>query len=197
MPNVLIIGHYAKDAQESMGRYGRMLETGFLQANWSVKTLVPPVRFGKLSIKSSGLGKWLGYLDKFVLFPIQIKRQIRSLQKDGSPYLICLPDHSHGIYLHWLKREPHVVHCHDLLAIRSALGEIPENRTGWTGRIYQKLILSGLRKGRNFISGSHATDRDLRTLIGTNLESGETRRFHVAWNGLNYPFHPIKTEALS
>jgi glycosyltransferase involved in cell wall biosynthesis len=81
---------------------------------------------------------------------------------------------------------PHVIHCHDFLAQRSALGEIPQNPTGWSGRIYQRLIRRGFRQGRNFISVSHATQRDLhRFLIEPPMRS------EVVWNGLNFQYAPL------
>ena len=197
MTRILLIGHYPPDKQESMTRYGQMLADGFRDHGYTTIHMDLNLFFGRFYSSPTSLGKWIGYLDKFIVFPFKLKREIARMETAKNSYIVCIPDHSHGIYLHWLKRKPHIIHCHDLLAIRSALGEIPENPTSWTGRIYQKLILSGLRKGRNFISVSHATDQDLRTLLEENSGSSESRRFHVAWNGLNYPFHPIETEVLS
>jgi glycosyltransferase involved in cell wall biosynthesis len=72
-----------------------------------------------------------------------------------------------------------------MLAIRSALGEIPENRTRLTGRIYQRRILKGLNRARRVACVSNATKVDLERL--TKLKSNQVT---VVENGLNYPYGP-------
>jgi glycosyltransferase involved in cell wall biosynthesis len=84
---------------------------------------------------------------------------------------------------------PHVIHCHDFLAQRSALGEFPENPTGFTGRLYQAYIRWGYRKGRNLISVSKKTQEDLHRFLTTKPAMSE-----VVYNGLNYPFYPLPAD---
>jgi glycosyltransferase involved in cell wall biosynthesis len=83
-----------------------------------------------------------------------------------------------------------VVHCHDLLALRSALGLIAENPTGLTGRIYQRYIRRGFRRARHFISISQRTRADLHQYGGVQALSSE-----VVYNGLNKAFSPMDAEA--
>ncbi len=52
---------------------------------------------------------------------------------------------------------PHLVTCHDLLAIRSALGEIKENPTKLTGRRLQSMILTGLVRSQRIACVSEQT----------------------------------------
>ena len=65
-----------------------------------------------------GATKWAGYFDKFVLFP----REFRKAMNWTDIVHIC--DHSNSVYMKHVGNRPHVVTCHDLLAVRSALGEI-------------------------------------------------------------------------
>jgi glycosyltransferase involved in cell wall biosynthesis len=92
-----------------------------------------------------------------------------------------------------VQRRPHVVHCHDLLALQSALGEIPAQPTGWTGRIYQRLIRRGFAQARHFISISHHTQAELHRIGGVRPLTST-----VVHNGLNHPYtrlHPIDAAA--
>jgi glycosyltransferase involved in cell wall biosynthesis len=76
-----------------------------------------------------------------------------------------------------------VVHTHDLLALRSALGDIPENPTSLTGRIYQRFIRRGVRQARHFISISYKTRDDLHRFIAPQAITSE-----VVYNALNFPY---------
>jgi glycosyltransferase involved in cell wall biosynthesis len=78
-----------------------------------------------------------------------------------------------------------VVHAHDLLALRSALGEIAQNPTGFTGRIYQRYIRNGFAQARHFICISNRTRDDLERVGGVPPSACE-----VVHNGLNQRFAP-------
>jgi glycosyltransferase involved in cell wall biosynthesis len=102
-------------------------------------------------------------------------------------YVFC--DQALGPWIPWVAERPHVVHCHDLLALRSSLGDIPENPTSWTGRLYQRYIRRGFRRARHFISISEKSREDLHKFGGVVPLTSE-----VVYNGLNYPFHPVSRE---
>jgi glycosyltransferase involved in cell wall biosynthesis len=88
-----------------------------------------------------------------------------------------------------IQHRPHVVTCHDMLAIRSALGEIPCNRTSWTGQQLQSMILRGLRAaGRtgHIACVSEATRLDILRVAGVPEET-----VSKIYNGLNFPFSPL------
>lgn len=103
--------------------------------------------------------------------------------KPGTLYVFS--DQALGPWVPMVANQPHVIHCHDFLAQRSALGELPENSSGWTGRQYQAFIRRGFRKGRNFISVSKKTREELhRFLVVPPLRS------EVIYNGLNQSFNP-------
>jgi glycosyltransferase involved in cell wall biosynthesis len=88
-----------------------------------------------------------------------------------------------------LGGKPHVITCHDMLAIRAAFGEIAESPTGWSGRIYQRWILRNLRKAQLAACVSRQTSEDLQRLTGL---SG--RRAIIVPNALNYPYRPMAAE---
>jgi glycosyltransferase involved in cell wall biosynthesis len=177
---VLLVADYVPDHLESMRRFVLLMNEGLTSAGHEVKILRPAVRLGKLRLQSEGFGKWLGYLDKFIFFPKTLKRELAWAD------IVHICDHSNAHYVRYLK-QPHVVTCHDLLAIRSALGEIPQNRTGWTGRFYQRLILRGLVRSDHISCDSEATRKDLLRIAG--IKETDVSRIYI---GLNYPYSPMQ-----
>ena len=183
---ILLIGNYADDHQESMLRYAGMLEGALKERGHEVRLVQPPVVFGQLVSTHSPLKKWLGYIDKLLLFPRQLRR--RAAWAD----IVHICDHSNAVYSIAVSNRPSVVTCHDLLAIRGALGEFPENNTGWSGRIYQALIRRGLRKSPVIVCDSYATRQDVVRLIGKDRNDSR-----VVYLGLNYPYHPMERNAVA
>jgi len=144
----------------------------------------PKTFFGKLAPWAGPLGKWLFYVDKFLLFPIQLKSVLRRERGPGVIVHVC--DHSNAMYVHCLEGVPHVVTCHDMMPIRSALGEVPQNPTSRTGKIFQNLILKGLKKAQFIVCVSTATQRDLLRIA--DYPEKQTR---IVFNSLNYPYAPM------
>jgi glycosyltransferase involved in cell wall biosynthesis len=177
---VLLVGNYEPDGQESMLRFVKSLETGLREAGVEVSLIRPEPRLGKLRRGASGVAKWLGYVDKFVLFPRQLRRRAATAD------VIHICDHSNAMYLAQLGGRPHLLTCNDLLAIRSARGEFPEHRTRFTGRILQRWILSGLRRARRFACISEATRRDLLRIVGCPPATAS-----VIYMGQNYAYAPV------
>jgi len=112
---ILLIGNYINDAQESMQRFAEVLKKGLIKEKQEVKLIRPETFFGKIKPSHYGVGKWLGYIDKFVIFPWKLKKE----KKWADIVHIC--DHSNSFYVKYLKDVKHLVTCHDLLTIRSAL----------------------------------------------------------------------------
>jgi len=183
--HVILLGNYLPDRQESMQRYAQMLSELLTKAGHQIETVRPEPFFGRLRPSDRGLGKWLGYLDKFILFPARMRSHIRRRKQEGA-VLVHICDHSNAMYTRWLEDVPHLVTCHDLLAIESARGLIPEHRTGWTGRVLQGWILSGLRRAAFVACVSDETRRGLIALA-PELEKRST----TIENGLPYPFAPV------
>lgn len=173
---ILLVGNYLPDRQESMQRFANMLQIGLVELGHEVRLIRPEPFFGRLRPSGNGLGKWLGYVDKFLLFP----RQLRGAAAWADVVHIC--DHSNAVYIKYLN-VPHLVTCHDLLAICSARGEIEENPTKWTGRQLQRMILTGLERSQRIACVSEQTKTEL-----LRLAQVDTSIVSVISNGLNYPY---------
>ncbi|MGZ0706806.1 glycosyltransferase [Coraliomargarita sp. W4R53] len=164
-PHILLVGNYLPDGQRSMQRFTEQLAQGLRQHGFQIDIFRPPVIIGKLGAKTHGYGKWLGYIDKYILAPIFLRRAIGRLPK---PRIVHICDHSNAIYTSSVAKETHLVTCHDLLAVRSALGEIPQNRLRVSGKKQQDMILKGLQSSRCIASVSAATRDDVQRIIGAH-----------------------------
>ncbi len=179
---ILLVANFQPDQQESMQRFCELLRAGLSGKGNVVRVVRPQSVFTRLFPRPGGLKKWLGYIDKFLLFPFVLTKEA----KDCDVVHIC--DHSNSIYTRFLGR-PNVVTCHDLMAVRSAREEIPENPTGWAGRILQRAILRGLRRAQFVVCVSEHTRQDVLRLAGRSEPA--TPRIH---NGLNYAYSPMDKE---
>jgi glycosyltransferase involved in cell wall biosynthesis len=128
------------------------------RGNW-VGVLTAPVLLGKLLPRTHAASKWLGYVDQFLIFPPWLWLRTRLLPRGC---LCVLADQALGPWLLWLAGRPHLVHCHDLLALEASFGLQPFHRLSWSGRWYQRWILQGFRRGRCFLSVSAATQAALK-----------------------------------
>ena len=180
---ILLIGNYPNDRQESMQRFARVLYDELTARGIHCHLIRPEPFFGKLQFLSIFIGKYLGYIDKFFVFPFRLKKAVSKLNR---PYVVHICDHSNAFYTYLLQSTPHLITCNDLLAIRSALGEFPQNRTHYSGKCLQRLILSGLRKAQKITCISHKTHEDL--LRVTQIPS---ERCSVTYMGLHYPYKAI------
>ncbi len=160
---ILLLGNYINDQQVSINRFVNLMEKGLTKLGHQVRRIKPEPIFGQLRPSTYGLGKWLGYIDKLLIFPIKLRQCL------DWPDLVCLCDQSFSPYMFSLRNKTHLVICHDLLAVRSALGEIPENPTSWTGRQYQFLILKELKQAQYIACSSEATHADVLRLSKINL----------------------------
>jgi glycosyltransferase involved in cell wall biosynthesis len=157
---VLLIANYALDKQQSMARVADMLESGLRSLGLNVLVSRPPSFFGRVWPNRGNLTKWLGYLDKFLLFPFVLKWRARRCD------LVHIVDHSNAMYRFWLGSRKTVINCNDLLAVRSALGEFGEHPTGLPGKVLQSWILAGLRRADCIACISEATRQDVLGLTG-------------------------------
>lgn len=142
----------------------------------------PPARVHRWFARTK-YAKWGGYVDQYLLFPLYARKALRSMSPD-TLFVFC--DQALGPWVPLVRSRPHVVHAHDLLALRSALGDIPENPTSFTGRMYQRFIRRGFRHARHFISVSRKTRDDLHRFGGVNALTSD-----VVYNGLNFPYRPM------
>jgi len=182
--NLVLYTHPAFLGSPSHQHFARMLVRAYQRRGHTVE-LRQPEAVLRAHIEGR-LAKWAGYVDQYVIYPRTMRRQIES-DPPGTLYVFC--DQALGPLIPYAAHRPHVVHCHDLLALRSALGLVPQNPTGWTGRIYQRYIRAGFQKARHFISVSQKSRADLH-------EFGEVRPVtsEVVYNGLNHPYRRQSAE---
>ncbi|MDP2608080.1 MULTISPECIES: glycosyltransferase family 1 protein [unclassified Oceanobacter] len=176
---ILIVANYALSHQESMQRFAKMLEDGLLTEGHEVQVIRPEAILCKGSQAEHGLNKWLGYIDRFILFRWQLKQAARWAD------VVHICDHSNAMYAKWVNR-PSLVTCHDLMAIQSALGLIKINKTGFTGRIFQQWIASGLQVCSHVACVSKNTQDELIKTLEVPVE-----KTSIAYNALNYPYSPM------
>lgn len=173
---VLLVGNYLPDAQRSMQRFTRLMERGLREAGHEVMVCRPIPIAGRAALWR-GAKKWTGYVDKFILFPFTLQDAMEWAD------VVHICDHSNAMYVRHFSRRPHLVTCHDLIAIRSATGELKPHGTRWTGRQLQRLILRSLERAQHVVCVSRATERDL--LRSSRLNSSAISVIH---NGLDYGY---------
>lgn len=179
---ILLIGNYAPDDQASMRAFLRILERELPSRGCELRVITPKRRL-QLVPKTSPLWKWLGYLDKFILFIPTLALQARWAD------VVHICDHSNGMYVRWLKGKPTVVTCHDVIAVQAARGMIEGWSVGWSGRVFQRLIASGLAKADLVACVSHMTQRAL-----LSLQLADESRVTTVLNGLNDSFSQVGPE---
>lgn len=169
---ILLVGNYRLDGQMSMLRYYDLLLEHLPllpQTHLTVEGIEPPAFFGKISL--GPLTKWLRYLDKYLLFPRQLRRRLRHLSDEcarlGTRAIVHTTDHSNAVYLSAARGLPHLrtlSTCHDLLAVRGALGEDTDCPASAFGTFLQHRILAALGQAHHVICVSRATQCDLQRL---------------------------------
>lgn len=164
-----------------MPRYTKMLSEGMTERGHEVQVWYPRPKALKWAFFKP-MEKWLGYVDQYLIFPRTVKKRIKTI---GENTLFVFMDHALGPWVPLVESRPHVIHCHDFLAQRSALGEIKEHKTGWTGKLYQRMIRNGFTKGKHFISVSKNTKLDLHRFLTKDPITSE-----VIYNGFNQKFAP-------
>ncbi len=171
---------------QSMPRFAQLLKSSFEARGHRVQVWSPrPVLYNRL--RRGRPSKWAGYIDQYVLFPLWVRSALKRTS-ERTIFVFC--DQALGPWVPLVADRPHVVHVHDLLALRSALGGVPENPTSITGQIYQRYIRRGFCRARHFISISGKTREDLH-------QFGEVAPLTsaVVYHGMNYPYSPLPMAA--
>jgi glycosyltransferase involved in cell wall biosynthesis len=185
---VLLVGNYPFDGSTSMHIWSQALLRELSQLDVDVKVISPRPRFGRIKPSVHGVGKWLGYIDRFVIFP----RALRSAAASADIVHLC--DHGGAMYAPMIRRKfrgkPVVVTCHDMIAVRGARGELPELRSSVFGQILQRWICHGLKHATRVACVSRATFDDARRILKAD------ENLCVILNGLNYPFQPVAPDAV-
>ncbi len=179
---LLLIGNYAPDAQQSMLRFENVLAHALARRGYDCEVVRPRPVFLRAG-RSGGLAKWLGYVDKYLLAPREIARRARGCD------IVHVLDHSNAVYVPRQPTEARwVATCHDLLAVRGALGEDTDCPASALGRRLQSAILAGLQRASAVACDSTSTLADFNRLAPN--AAGQNRR--VILLGPNHPYRPIE-----
>ena len=176
---VLLLGNYKYDGSTSMQIWANALHRELVERGITTELISPKPIFGRIKPSPIGFGKWLGYIDRFLLFP----RQLRAAAARADVVHIC--DHGSAMFASQLRDRPVVVTCHDMLAVRGALGEVSEMRSSLFGRLLQFWIRHGLQRATQVACVSQFTLDDVRRILNGN------GNLCKVLNGLNYPFRPL------
>jgi len=170
-----------------MERFAQMLDKGFYKAGYHSEIWRPSIFFGKLTKNtSSGLGKWLGYIDKYLVYPAVLKLKVVRLNTNANNICFHVCDHSNAVYLKHLPHSSSIT-CHDVLAIRGGLGFTDANVPASTmGKILQKWILRSLAKANKIAAVSKHTLLQLKDL--TPSVDMTDKNWEVIYNGFNETF---------
>lgn len=179
---VLLVANYVPDGQTSMQAFRQVLERELPKQGCEVK-VIAPARVVLRVPSESRLWKWLGYIDKFVLF----LPRLAATSRWADVVHIC--DHSNGMYVPRVRHRPNLITCHDVIAIQAALGLVPGWYVGASGRLFQKLIARGMARADLIACVSNLTRRDL---LAHRL--AEPDKVVTVLNGLNEDFHPVPPE---
>ena len=184
-PLFILIGNYPPDRQESMIRFTNLLADGLRSRGMTVEIVAPqPLLLGKNSHPGKDAGKWLGYADKWIFFPWRLRQLVRRRRREfGNDVRYHICDHSNAPYLAHLPRNRTVLTCHDVLAIRGALG-YPEAycAASRTGLLLQRWILRHLGQAQQIACVSGQTLRHLCELTGHSRPQPGWRVVHNALN---------------
>ena len=180
---VLLIGNYPADRQQSMQRFARMMLDGLTSAGVPAELIQPQPFLGRFRYAGRFVAKWLAYIDKFVFFPRRLRTKLKAV-----PALVHICDHSNAMYARYIRGVPVVATCHDLLAVRGALGEQTDCPASFTGKLLQRWIISGLEAAAVISCVSQATLDDARRLV--TRRDGKPR-LEVISLGLNYSYREL------
>jgi len=179
---IVIFSHPDYLQIRSINRFSQMLHQGLTERGHQVELVKPQPVLHKDKINPR-IGKWLGYLDQYFFFRFKLKAIKRRNKTNKVLYVFA--DNALGPWIPVFASQRHIVHCHDFMALRSSLGQIKENPTSFTGKIYQAYIRRGFAKAGNFISVSRKTKDELEDFVERKPVISE-----VVYNGLSPKFMP-------
>ena len=192
----ILLANYLPDRQESMARYALNLRDSLHREQVEAEIWYPTVFFGAFSKDThAGVGKWLTYLDKYLLFPAQLWLRMKlnsDYARDLTFFHIC--DHSNSPYLRLLPANRTGITCHDVLAIRGAAGfKDTHCEASATGKILQRWILMHLSRAKILSAVSQFTMKQLLE-VSKNRQPADAR-WRVIPNSFNACFFPMERAA--
>lgn len=162
-----------------------MLRRGMMDRGHQAEVITPRPFFGQM-YRGGPAGKWLGYIDKYLLFPLALRRRAKEFD------LVHICDHSNAMYLPHTAGRPASITCHDLLAVFAAEGRYPQQRVSSTGRVQQRWIRKHLRAAARVVCVSQFTAEQFAEL-GARPDQVRV----VIHNPLSYEYSPAPPEAVA
>lgn len=155
---VLVIGNYSADKQQSMERFASLLLAIYKPRSF-VSYSSPRVIFGRISVLPALVRKYLAYIDKLLIFPLWLKLNQKKFD------IIHIADHGNAFYSFFLNPDKTIITCHDLLAVRGAIGDpLAACPASPLGPWLQRLIMAGLRRPHRLTFVSNATYKDYQKI---------------------------------
>ncbi|MCE0522890.1 MAG: glycosyltransferase family 4 protein [Methylacidiphilales bacterium] len=192
LPVVVLIGNYPIDGQESMLRFAQLVQGRLEASGYTVEPISPWGCLGRILPKGFA-AKWLGYVDKYILFPPGLAMRLSRIKRKypQRKIVVHICDHSNAVYAALARRWfPVLVTCHDLLAVRGALGEDTHCPATPSGKLLQAAILRGIGHATYVACISRATESDLIRLARPSMAG----RSEVIPLALNYAYRPLPRE---
>lgn len=179
---IVLYTHPSFEGFKSQQRFAQQLAMGLARRGLEVELRQPRAVLRRWFSRGTA-ARLAACVDQYLLFPAQ---QLAAQRRDGDDTLHVFCDQALGPWMPQVAGRSHLVHCHDLLALRAALGLAPQHRLPLLSRWLQGFIRQGFRQARCFISVSAATREDLHRLGRVRATISE-----VVPNGVAGAFHPI------
>ncbi len=195
-PIYVLVANYKRDKQESMNKFADLLNNGLKAEGKQSEIWTPPLIFGFFFNHTRfGLAKWFGYIDKWIVYPIILKAKISWLTFNKVNFVIHICDHSNSPYLLLLKKTKAGITCHDVLAIRGAMGyKDAYCESTKMGTILQKWIRNNLLKFERIAAVSATTFGQLTSLSKHKILS---KKWVVIHNALNEEFEKYSPQKIN
>jgi glycosyltransferase involved in cell wall biosynthesis len=168
---LVLINNYKIPLLKSMDLYTKSIQKG-LKKKIKVEIIYPKPILNKINFKFYIIKKWLGYIDKYLIFGIKIFFTLN--KKD----IVHICDQANSILFPFIRSKYKIITCHDLIMINYSKQK--KNKLSFFGKIYQKLILYYLIKFKNIICVSKHTLKDLSKFKKINNDN-----IKVIYNSFN------------
>src|SRR5258708_1561450 len=105
-PVVVLLGNYPLDRQESMLRFRNLVQARLESSGFPTESIFPRGYLGRF-LQRSALAKWFGYIDKYILFPLDLAMRLSAIKRKfpDRKVVVHICDHSNAVYAafarHW------------------------------------------------------------------------------------------------
>lgn len=164
-PLIILAGTYPPERLASMERYMRLVEKALRDSGQSVLTLQPRERFGQAGRRFPHLAKISTYVDKYILFPKTLTREVARHGRSRRVLLHVL-DQGNSLYVRGFTQCPVVVTCHDLIAAKSRLRQHEGVRRNSFGQWHHQRNLDAMLTADTIVCASDKTLTDCREFAG-------------------------------